>query len=232
MNHADIMEILLKGADAEKGSARLRYFRADKQSVKFLGFTAPEINAFAKRYSKELSFADLEELLKSEWHEPRSLAIRIMKLIIAKKDGAKQLENIYVIFTRNVEYIDNWALVDESAPYIPGRFWRESGDYSKFWEYADSKELFKQRIAIVSLFYNIRNYRETDMTFKIAERFLKHKHDLIHKAVGWSLREAGKVDESALLLFLDRYAPAMPRTMLRYALEKLDADKKKHYMTV
>jgi 3-methyladenine DNA glycosylase AlkD len=234
MNHIDMLNILIRKADPKKAEASLRFFKTGKgeyaEGDKFLGFTVPEVRSLAKKYGKELAFADLEELLKSEWHEARTFALVVMKGIISKKDGDKELKRVYEAFLRNVEHINNWDLVDIFSPYITGAYWYKNSGSSLLWEFANSGNLWKERIAVLSSFYNMRLRKETGLTFELAEHFLRHPHDLIHKAVGWSLREAGKIDENALLSFLDRYASVMPRTMLRYSLERLDIDKRKHYM--
>jgi 3-methyladenine DNA glycosylase AlkD len=229
MNSKEMTEILIKAGDPEKAKGALRFFKTGKgeygEGDKFLGIKSADIAGLVKTYAKGLSLVDVEALLKSEWHEARTFALLIMKKRMKKEGDA-----VYEIFIRNVERINNWDLVDVFAPYITGCRWYNSGDYGKLWEFARSGNLWKERIAVLSSFYNIRQ-KETSLTLELCRHFLSHTHDLMHKAVGWALREVGKIDQNALLTFLDEYAAVMPRTMLRYCLERQTPDKRKYYMS-
>jgi 3-methyladenine DNA glycosylase AlkD len=230
INSAFVLKILTDNSDLKQAAKALRFFKTGKgdygEGDKFLGISNPAIKDFVKKFWKDLSLADIEDILKSEWHEVRFFALSVMR-----KRADKELAAVYEIFIRNVEHVNNWDLVDTVTPYITGRYWYETGDYSKLWEYANSKNLWKERISILSSFYNMRK-GEIALTIALAEHFLHHRHDLIHKAAGWALREAGKRDLTSLLAFLDKFASTMPRTMLRYSLEKLPADKRKYYMAL
>jgi 3-methyladenine DNA glycosylase AlkD len=229
MNSKEMTEILIKAGDSEKAKAALRFFKTGKgeygEGDKFLGFKSSDIAGLFKTYAKDLSLADAEALLKSEWHEARTFALLIMEKRMKKEGDA-----VYEIFIRNVKHVNNWDLVDGFAPYITGCHWYKSGNYDKLWEFACSGNLWKERIAVLSSFYNMRK-KETALTLELSKHFLNHTHDLMHKAVGWALREVGKIDQNALLTFLDEYAAVMPRTMLRYCLERQTPDTRKYYMS-
>lgn len=193
---------------------------------KFLGLKVPAIRAITGKYWKELSYADMERLLTSEWHEVRLAALTAMQ-----KRMKKEPENIYRLCMNNVGFINNWDLVDVFTPDILGRYWYENNLTDILWEFARSENLWRERIAMLASSYPIRKHSDNSWAFELAEHFLGHKHDLMHKASGWMLREAGKKDKSALIGFLDKYAGAMPRTMLRYSIEKLTPQEREGYMS-
>ncbi|MDR2400780.1 MAG: DNA alkylation repair protein [Deferribacteraceae bacterium] len=127
MNHSEILEILIREQDPKKAASSLRFFKTGRgeygEGDKFLGFTVADIRGLVKRYGKELTLTDLEELLKSEWHEARHFALLVMV-----KRAAGELEAVYDLFIRNVERVNNWDIVDISSPYISGAYWYKSGD--------------------------------------------------------------------------------------------------------
>jgi 3-methyladenine DNA glycosylase AlkD len=192
----------------------------------FLGISMPNLRKIAKNYSF-LSFELLETLLKSALNEERLLALLILIQQYQKADTSIQ-EKIYEFYLKNLQYVNNWNLVDCSAYLIIGNHLMYR-DRSILVELTKSETVWQRRIAIVSTWYFIRN-NDLSWTFKIAELLLKDKHDLIHKSVGWMLREAGKRDQTKLIEFLEKKATTMPRTMLRYAIEKLPEYQRKKYL--
>jgi 3-methyladenine DNA glycosylase AlkD len=191
------------------------------------GVKVPLTRNIAKKYSKVISLQETETLLQHSVHEVRlaSLLILIKKYILASE---KEKTKIFKIYLKNSKYINNWDLVDLSCYKISGHYWY---NYSleSFWEFAKSKNLWKERIAIVSTFYFIKQGKFNEI-LKLAELFLNHRHDLIHKAVGWMLREVGKRNKEVLMSFLDKYCNLMPRIMLRYSIEKFSQQERKYYL--
>ena len=192
----------------------------------FLGIPVPEQRKVAKKYL-HLSFTDLQALLNSEIHEHRLTALVILVSKYRKTD-AHGKDEIFRFYLNNTENINNWDLVDVSAPKIVGEHLRDK-DTSILFKLAQSSNLWERRIAILSTFTFIRHY-DFDVALSIAEQLVNDKHDLIHKAVGWMLREIGKRDQEMEEQFLQKYARQMPRTMLRYAIEKFEAKKRKFYL--
>lgn len=193
---------------------------------KFLGVVVPKQRKTAGKY-KDLKLVDLQKLLNSKIHEYRltALFILVSKFEKVDEDGKKEIVDFYLGNTRN---INNWDLVDLSAPNILGEYLlvREKGVLYKL---AESKNLWERRIAILSTFRFLKN-NQFENTLKISEILLSDKHDLIHKAVGWMLREVGKRDIKVLEEFLARNVKKMPRTTLRYAIEKFPEEKRQLYL--
>lgn len=196
------------------------------QGDEFIGVTVPNLRKIAKIFIF-LPLDDLEILLKSKINEERLLSLIILTQQYKNSDIATKT-NIYQFYMNNLNNINNWNLVDSSAHLILGVHIFDK-DRSVLTKLAMSKNLWERRISIVSTWYFIRQ-NNLETTFEIAELLLKDQHDLIHKAVGWMLREAGKRDLHALINFLDQHAPIMPRTMLRYAIEKFQEEQRKNYL--
>ncbi len=195
----------------------------------FIGVTVPDIRKVANEYYKTISLKEVEELLHSKYHEERLLALIILtyKMKKAKEDEQKKIVNLYI---RNTKYINGWDLVDLSAHYILGKYLLEhENEKNILYEFANSNNLWKQRISIVSTWMFIREGKYED-TFKIAEILLNNKQDLIQKAVGWMLREVGKKDFDSEYNFLIKYYKEMPRTMLRYSIERFDEDLRQDFL--
>lgn len=186
---------------------------------KFMGITVPVLRKIAKSFIT-LSLEDISLLIESKINEERLLALIILtgQYKLGKSD---QREEIYQFFIKNIRYINNWNLVDSSAHLIVGAhlFERDRGFLEKL---ALSSNLWERRIAIISTWYFIRK-SDLEWTFRIAKLLLNDSHDLIHKAVGWMLREAGKKNETSLISFLHCNSHKMPKTMLRYATERIYA---------
>jgi 3-methyladenine DNA glycosylase AlkD len=172
---------------------------------------------------------EIEKLLLSKIHEYRLTALLILGMRF-RRGNSMTKGKIARFYIKNVRMINNWDLVDASAPYILGGY-LEKRDRNLLYVFAKSDFIWKRRIAIVSTYHFIRKGEFID-TLAISELLLEDTHDLIHKAVGWMLREVGKKDEKVLKRFLDTYAGTMPRTTLRYAIERLTPAEKKHYMNI
>jgi 3-methyladenine DNA glycosylase AlkD len=228
----DILSKIRALAAPAKAASSQRFFKTGPgrygEGDQFLGLTVPEIRALVPQ-SDDLSEADVLTLLHSEWHEERLMALLIWvrRFVKAKKDELLR-ERIVDLYLANTKWINNWDLVDTSAPQILGA-WLLKRDRSVLQTLAKSKSLWEQRISVLATQAFIRA-AEFDNTVQLCEGFLDHPHDLMHKACGWMLREAGKRDEEVLLSFLDQHAAQMPRTMLRYAIEKLSPEVRQGYM--
>jgi 3-methyladenine DNA glycosylase AlkD len=192
----------------------------------FLGIPVPEQRKVAKKYV-DLSLEDLQELLNSKVHEHRftALVILIIKYRKAEESGKKEIFDFYL---RNTENVNNWDLVDLSAPRIVGDY-LINRERSILYKMAKSDSLWERRISILSTFTFIDN-NDFEDALNISELLLHDEHDLIHKAVGWALREIGKRDQNVEERFLAKHCLLMPRTMLRYAIEKFDEAKRKRYL--
>jgi 3-methyladenine DNA glycosylase AlkD len=191
----------------------------------FIGVNVPTLRKIAKNFT-ELTTHELQFLIESKINEERLLALLIL-IFQYKQAGSYKKEEIYAFYLRNLEHINNWNLVDASAHLIVGAHLINS-DKDILVTLAKSKVIWERRISIIATWYFIRN-DDLEWTFKIARMLLNDDHDLIHKAVGWMLREAGKRDENQLIAFLNQYAVKMPRTMVRYSIEKLEETQRKIY---
>lgn len=218
----------------EKAAFLSRFFKTGKgqygEGDQFLGLTMPEIRTVVVKYSF-LTINDWQQLLHSPFHEFRMAAlIGLMKRFQkSKKDEATQ-QAIFEIYINNLDFINNWDLVDVTCRDIVGAYLLLK-DRSILYELARRSHLWAQRVAIVSTWYFINRNQFSD-TVRISELLLCHKHDLIHKAVGWMLREIGKRDELVLEEFLNTYVKQMPRTALRYAIERFPESKRKYYLSL
>ena len=193
----------------------------------FAGIKMPVQRKIAKEF-KNLYSDDIKELLGSKIHEERMIGLLILQSKYEKGDE-KEKEKVFKFYIRNRKRINNWDLVDISAPKIIGEHLLER-DKKLLYEFARSKNLWERRIAILSTFTFIR-VGKFETTFKISDLLSKDDHDLIHKAVGWMLREIGKKDLNAEEKFLKPRYKKMPRTMLRYAIEKFPEVKRKKYLS-
>ena len=192
----------------------------------FLGIRVPELRKLAKEY-KGLPLKEILSLLKSPYHEVRLFALISFVNIFAQSDEPIQ-KKIYDLYVANTHYINNWDLVDLSAPNIVGAFLMERSR-KPLYQLAKSKTLWERRIAVLATFYFIKNNQFED-SLKIAAILLQDKEDLIHKAAGWMLREIGKRDIACAELFLQKHCRTMPRTMLRYAIERFTPAKRQKFM--
>jgi len=193
---------------------------------KFLGVRVPALRLIAKDFC-DLSPDELRSLLDSPFNEERLIALLIMIVQYRKARGAAQ-ESVYNLYMAYLHRVNNWNLVDSSARDIVGEYLLKSGDCSILLQLAGSSNLWERRIAMVATWSFIRT-GEFEWTLRLAQLLLNDKEDLMHKAVGWMLREVGEKDEQVLRTFLDEHAPQMPRTMLRYAIEKFSDEDRRHY---
>lgn len=192
----------------------------------FIGVSVPTLRTLAKKF-QHLTRQELQELLASPINEERLLALFILVNQYQKGD-IQQKDVLYNFYLHNLQQVNNWNLVDSSAHLIMGAHLFNT-DKSLLITLAHSQNLWERRIAMIATWHFIRK-NELEWTFNIATLLLNDTHDLIHKAVGWMLREAGKRNEAMLMQFLDKYAAIMPRTMLRYAIEKFPEAQRKHYL--
>lgn len=197
---------------------------------KFLGIKVPVTRGIVKNCWRSLDFDGIDECLASEYHEIRLAGLLSLIEIFNHSKCARQLqEQCIEFYLSHTDRINNWDLVDLSCYNLLGA-WLLDKDRSILYGLAgNGKTIWEQRIGIVSTMTFVRN-GQLDDTFAIADILLHHPHDLIHKAVGWLLREAGKKDEKALTDFLDARYGKMPRTMLRYAIEKFPPEMRRHYL--
>lgn len=225
--------------DHKSASHLARFFKTGKGEYgygdKFLGIRVPVTRRIVKEYKGKVTLSDCRELIKSEWHEIRLagflLLIELYRINKKKKDLTKAKE-IVEFYIDHIPYGNNWDLVDLVCEYILGDWLIDNPQdrdlLDVFAEMDDS--LWHQRVAIVSTFSLIRASSYED-TIRISKKFLTHKHDLIHKATGWMLREMGKRGGyDKLIAFLDEYSHMMPRTALRYSIERLPEDLRMHYL--
>lgn len=230
MTAKELMNELNNLEDPVRAVHSQRFFKTGKgqygEGDVFMGLTVPQTRLVCKKY-KDLSIDEIEKLLESPIHEHRLAAVIIMR-IQAERANSVLRKSLYDLYLRRTDRINNWDIIDISCHKIVGAYLADK-DRSILYQLAQSKQMWERRIAIVSTAHFISK-NDLDDTFKLAEILLKDKEDLMHKATGWMLREAGKKDEARLKEFLDKYASTMPRTMLRYSLEKLHPADRAHYM--
>ena len=207
-------------SNAEKREIFPKFFKAGKgqygEGDRFLGVTVPNIRTIAKRH-KEISLEEIRELLESEWHEVRLCALIIMVETSKKKDETLR-QKLFDLYLSQTNHINNWDLVDWSCHHIVGEYLLDKSR-DILYQLAQNRLLWDNRIAIVSTYAFIRKGQLED-TYALSELMMHHPHDLMHKAIGWMLREAGKRDSDRLYDYIMSHRADMPRTMLRYAIEK------------
>lgn len=220
-------------ADEGKRNFLPRFFKTGKgeygEGDKFLGVVVPRVRSVVKQYRKT-DFETITDLLTSSWHEVRLCGLLL--LVDNYKRGDDTLrKQIFEYYLSHTEGINNWDLVDLSAPYIVGAYLvgRSEEEHKILYRLANSHSLWEQRIAVVSTIAFIRSNDYEDI-LHLAELLIQHPHDLMHKAIGWMLREVGKRNETVLRSFLDIHVLQMPRTMLRYAIEKFDENERQYYL--
>jgi len=222
-----IRERIRAEADPERAKTSLWFFKTAPGQYghgdQFLGLTVPQMRNIA-RDCDALTMRDLETLLDSPWHEERLIALLV--LVRRHEKRADERGGIYEFYLSKTDRINNWDLVDASAPQIVGPH-ANKGTLTRL---AKSESLWERRIAIIATQYRIRR-NDFAETLRIAKILLHDEHDLIHKAVGWMLREVGKRDQEAEERFLRKHAHEMPRTMLRYAIERFPEALRRHYLS-
>jgi 3-methyladenine DNA glycosylase AlkD len=217
-------------ADPVRAAHSQKFFRTAPGQYgagdRFLGLRVPQVRKVAARY-RDLDQQDVEQLLCNQFHEIRLLALVILVTQFKKADTAGQ-KAIFDLYMHNRRWINNWDLVDLSAPTIVGG-WLQPRSRKILYRLARSATLWDRRISVLATFWFIRNGEFTD-ALAVAELLLQDKEDLLHKAVGWMLREIGKRDQSIEEQFLHKHYKTMPRTMLRYAIEKFPASLRQRYL--
>lgn len=226
----EIRKKIRKLGNAERAEVSQRFFKTAPgqygEGDIFLGLSVPQMREIAKEY-RAISDEEIINLLQSSFHEERAIALFILVLAFAKGNETRQ-KQIYTIYLQQTKFINNWDLVDASAAQIVGAFLTEKSK-NPLYLLAKSQSLWERRIAIIATFHFIRR-NEFDETLKIAKTLLGDKEDLIHKAVGWMLREVGKRNLDVEETFLIEHYEKMPRTMLRYAIEKFPEDRRQMYL--
>ena len=238
-----IYKELVRLSDDEKKAVLPRFFKTGKgeygEGDKFIGVIVPNVRTVARAH-KDCSLDIVAELLCSEWHE-----CRLCALLILREKFKKSPDSIVDFYLSHTKGINNWDLVDLSAPYILGeyllikqenpkhesikRITKDQEGRKILYDLAESEVMWERRIAVVSTLMLIR-HNQFDDTIRLAEKLLNEKHDLMQKAIGWMLREVGKRDETTLKAFLEKHCTKMPRTMLRYAIEKFPPHIRQEYM--
>lgn len=237
----EIIAVLEEQRDEVQRQNLMRFFKTGKgdygEGDEFIGLKVPQTREVVKVSKGAVPFHEIEKLLYSRWHEARLcgllLLVEEMKKALPKRNGnpAGRREEIAHFYLSHARQANNWDLVDMSCPKIIG-YWLlySDTDHGILDTLADSDNLWEQRIAIVSTWMLIRN-RQYDDALRISEKLLGHPHDLIHKAVGWMLREIGKHDIGLLRDFLATHYSRLHRTTLRYAIEKMDEYERKQWLT-
>ena len=231
MNAEFILQELLSVANPEKAKFLQGFFKTGKgqyaEGDVMLGIIVPLTRDIVKR-SPILPFEEIQILLDSKYHEAR-LAGLLFLVKQFKKANETERKAVFDFYLKNARKANNWDLVDVTCRDVIGLYLLDKEDRSTLYRLAESDNLWEQRIAIVSTWMFIK-HRQFDDTLAIAEKLLTHKHDLMHKAVGWMLREVGKKDRPTLVNFLEVHYKNMPRTALRYAIEHFSPEDKTYFM--
>ncbi|MFC5626459.1 DNA alkylation repair protein [Algoriphagus winogradskyi] len=229
---AQVIAALSDKANPVKAAFFPRFFKSKPggygEGDQFLGVIVPEQRKVAKAVFKEISFEEITVLLQNKYHEVRLTAIYILVYRYQKLKTNSEQKQLVEFYLSKLDYVNNWDLVDSSCHHILGHYYL-SKDKSLFYELADSGHLWKQRVAMISCYYWIKRGHFED-ALALAEKLLHHEHDLIHKAVGWMLREIGNVDFEVEMEFLRKYYKTMPRMALRYAIEKFDPELRRQFL--
>jgi 3-methyladenine DNA glycosylase AlkD len=220
-------------ANPDKARILSGFFKTGKgqygEGDRFLGVMVPQTRSVAKTH-RDLPLLELDKLIRSPWHEERLLALIILVQRVLNKPSDLERKQTYDFYVKHMDYINNWDLVDLSAPQVVGGYlWEHPAERGILDRWINSERLWDRRVAILATFTFIRQ-GHFNKTLRLAQPLLEDPEDLLHKAVGWMLREVGKRDKHVLMGFLDRHASRMPRTMLRYSLEKLNPSERRSYM--
>jgi hypothetical protein len=226
-----LKQALLQLENPARAIQTARFFKTGKgeygEGDIFIGLSNPQVRTLVKEHWKSIQFTDIQELINDKIHELRFAALLVLVIQFPKSSPIRQQE-IIEFYLKHIHQINNWDLVDCSAYKLLGKFLLDK-DRQILYDLAESGHLWSERVAVVSCFEFIRNGQFSDI-FNLSEKFLSHKHHLMHKACGWMLREVGKRDELALEEFLDQHLPKIPRTMLRYAIERMEEGKRLGYL--
>jgi 3-methyladenine DNA glycosylase AlkD len=230
MSAKEIQKKLKSLGNKEKARKHQSFFKTGPgeygEGDVFIGVTVPELRKLSKEY-KTITLKEIKHLLRSLIHEERLLSLFLLIHRYSKGDELEK-KRIYELYLKNTKFINNWDLVDSSAGHIVGAFLIDKNK-QPLYNLVKSENLWERRISIISTFHFIKHNQFSD-TLKISKILLSDKENLIHKAVGWMLREVGKRDISAEEIFLKKHYKIMPRTMLRYAIEKFPESKRQRYL--
>nr|WP_315031757.1 DNA alkylation repair protein [uncultured Chryseobacterium sp.] len=229
----EIKEALAVLSIPEKAEFFPRFFKTGKgeygEGDLFLGVTVPDQRSVAKEYYSKINLKDLSKLLSSEYHEHRLTALFILVSKFEKTKDQKAKEEVVSFYLNHLLYVNNWDLVDSSCYKILGRYAFENKKENLLRGLSESDEMWHKRIAVVGTMQHVKK-GSFDLTKEFVTRNLMHSHDLMHKANGWLLREMGNKNEDELLTYLNQYYREMPRTCLRYAIEKLNENLRQDYL--
>lgn len=227
---ADLRSALRRMSAPKKAAVLQRFFKTGPgeyaEGDRFLGLTVPRIRGLAREY-REIPLPGVRSLIASPIHEERLLGLLLL-IDRYRRAGPAEQERLYRLYLRSFRHINNWDLVDATAEHVVGPYLAGRGK-GPLYLWARSKHLWTRRIAILSTFHYIKQNRFAE-TLEVARILRDDPHDLIHKAVGWMLREVGKRDLSCEVRFLDAHYRKMPRTMLRYAIERFPERKRRAYL--
>jgi 3-methyladenine DNA glycosylase AlkD len=229
----EIEEALAVLSIPEKAAFFPKFFKTGKgeygEGDLFLGVKVPDQRIVAKEYYSKISLEELSQLLSSKYHEHRLTALFILILKFEKTKDNKVKDEVVEFYLNHLQYVNNWDLVDSSCYKILGRYAFDNQKEELLRKLSGSEEMWHKRIAVVGTMYHVKKG-----SFELMKEFvtqnLKHTHDLMHKANGWLLREMGQKNESELISYLNKYYKEMPRTCLRYAIEKLSEDLRQDYL--
>lgn len=229
--YSDIMEALRSFANPVRAEHSQRYFKTGKGEYAegdiFLGLSVPNVRSIAKDVYAHTELGTIQELLYDEIHEARLLAVIVLTLQYkAAKQDFSIKQQIVDFYVKHRNRVNNWDLVDSSTHKILGPYVQETGDWSILESLSKEECIWSKRIAVVAL-WHLFKYGYYEEGLDILLKNLRHSHDLMHKANGWMLRELWKVNPERAMEFIDDYMEVMPRTTLRYAIEKLEASERK-----
>ncbi|WES96573.1 DNA alkylation repair protein [Chryseobacterium arthrosphaerae] len=229
----EIQEALVVLSIPEKAEFFPRFFKTGKgeygEGDLFLGVKVPDQRSVAKEYYPKISWEELSVLLSSQYHEHRLTAIFMLVLKFEKTKDKAVKDDAVKFYLDHLPYVNNWDIVDSSCYKILGRYAFENQKESLLRDLSKSEEMWHKRIAVVGTMHYVKK-GSFDLTKEFVTRNLKHPHDLMHKANGWLLREMGQKNEAELISYLKQYYKEMPRTCLRYSIEKLDEDLRQDYL--
>lgn len=229
----EIQEALAVLSIPEKAEFFPRFFKTGKgeygEGDLFLGVKVPDQRTVAKEYYSKISLEELSGILSSKYHEHRLTALFMLISKFEKTKDKAIKDEIVTFYLNHLQYVNNWDLVDSSCYKILGRYAYENGKESLLRDLSEAEEMWHKRIAVVGTMYYIKK-GSFGLTKEFVTRNLKHPHDLMHKANGWLLREMGNKNEQELTVYLNEFYKEMPRTCLRYAIEKLDEDLRQDYL--
>ena len=232
--HNQILEALQFLSSPEKKEFLPYFFKTGKgeyaEGDQFIGVVVPDSRKLVKEYWQKAELSDVQEILKSEFHEMRLVALLILVNKFEKSKDKTEQKKLVDFYLKNTKYINNWDLVDLSCYKLLGRYCFENQKNDILRELSNSDNMWEKRIAIVATMHHIKKGKSFDLTQELVLNNLNHPHDLMHKANGWLLREIGNKGEEVLLDFLKIYYQNMPRTTLRYAIEKLDEDLRQDFL--